>query len=299
MAEPEVLTSPTLLGGSGADEALVWHPRLGMVPVWQARAVDKAAINGAAYPSAPPPGMTDLDRGASPFGPNLHALADAAAAHKRADEAVRRERDAIERQALQAEEKRVRNEQETAEEQRRMDEAGREAAELEAKLAGLEELQKRRKELDGEMAEQELGEKRDRRAMHLVVNGGGDDDDCADISVDPLRPMQAVTGRSPMGRNLGQIPVEDAGNLAMAKAVVNRDGGEDPDEPEGNGSEADERLAALLAMLEKTATRFEKLLNEVERLRDHNSALRNVNGALQERVDELEQRLSGRPPRLN
>lgn len=48
----DAVTSPTLLGSN--DEALVWHPALGMCTVWQARAYDKARINNATYPDAAP-----------------------------------------------------------------------------------------------------------------------------------------------------------------------------------------------------------------------------------------------------
>jgi hypothetical protein len=48
----DAVTSPTLLGSN--DEALVWHPHLGMCNVWQARCFDKAKINDAVYPDTAP-----------------------------------------------------------------------------------------------------------------------------------------------------------------------------------------------------------------------------------------------------
>jgi hypothetical protein len=64
-----------------ADQAVVFHPELGMVELWRAAAFDKAKIHDKAYPTTPP----DAYRAAS----RVHADA-LDATQRRIDEAVER-----------------------------------------------------------------------------------------------------------------------------------------------------------------------------------------------------------------
>jgi hypothetical protein len=48
----DAVVNPTLKGQN--EQAIVWHPRYGYMPIWQARSLDKAAINDATYPAAAP-----------------------------------------------------------------------------------------------------------------------------------------------------------------------------------------------------------------------------------------------------